>query len=355
METAAVTSIDVAEAAYNLELGPKDWLPNLLEKGAPLFDRGLGCAAAIWAGQADDQQPLVAHLCVGGGGPDLGHMFARAARDVGDSLLETPAAREGGARVASETDTHAPSILRAFEKQVGCKDVLGVWTLDPRLHGVGINIPSRDFISLNRHERRRWRRLAIHIAAGHRVRRHLGRLGDLEGTPISELSFEADAVIDPKDFVVTHARGAAKKKAASETLREAAVQIDRARSKRGVRNPNQALAAWQDLVCGRWSLVDWFDSDGRRFVVAIPNTLGDEDPRGLTKREQRVVELAAKGKTGKFISCDFGISRQRVSYLLTSAMRKLGVKTQAQLVLKMRTFKKASLADARRSFETQSL
>jgi DNA-binding CsgD family transcriptional regulator len=344
MDTAATTSIDVAEAAYNLELGPKEWLPNLLEKGAPLFDRGLGCAAVIWAGRFDDRQPLVAQLCVGAGGPDLGLMFARAARDVGTSLPQTSAAREGGARSASEADAEAPSILRAFERQVGCKDVLGVWALDPRLHGVGINIPSRDFISLNTHERRRWHKLAFHIAAGHRIRRRLGRTGELAATPVNELPFEGDAVIDPKGFVVRHAQGAARRKSASEMLREAAIQIDHARSRRGKQNPDEALAVWSGLIGGRWSLVDWFDAGGRRFVLGVPNAPGDEDPRGLTKRERQVVELAAQGRTSKFISYDLGVTRQRVSALLTSAMRKLGVRTQAQLVLKMRAFGEASQA-----------
>ena len=58
----------------------------------------------------------------------------------------------------------------------------------------------------------------------------------------------------------------------------------------------------------------------------------------LTKREKEVVALAARGRTSKFIACELDISRQRVSSLLSHAMRKLGVRTQAQLVLKMKAF-----------------
>jgi DNA-binding CsgD family transcriptional regulator len=346
MNPHAAAPIDVAEAAYDLRLGPKEWLPNLLEKGAPLFDRGLGCAAAIWAGRSADQQPMMAQLTVRAGEPDLGLMFARAARDVGMRLPQTSAARDGGACTASETDTSSPSILRAFEKQVGCKDVLGVWALDPRLHGIGINIPSSQFIALSRPERRRWRALSAHIAAGHRLRRKLGSAAVSGAMPVNELPFEGDAIIDPTRFVITHAKGHARRQDAAQALREAAIQVDHARGKLRNEHPDEALAIWQGLVEGRWSLVDWFDTDGRRFVVVVPNRPGTGDPRGLTQRERDVVELAARGNTSKLISYQLGVSTQRVSMLLASAKRKLGVRTQAQLVLKMKPFLRSAAARA---------
>ena len=89
---------------------------------------------------------------------------------------------------------------------------------------------------------------------------------------------------------------------------------------------------------GRWSTVDWFDSDGRRFVLAIPNSPHVSDPRGLTDRERQVVAYARMGQTNKMIGYRLGLSRSRVSLLLRSAMRKLGVRTRAQLVSKLGEF-----------------
>jgi DNA-binding CsgD family transcriptional regulator len=265
-------------------------------------------------------------------------MFARAARDVGMRLPQTLAARDAGARTASETNAESPSILREFEKQVGCRDVLGVWALDPRLHGIGINIPSPDFISLSRGERRRWRSLCAHIAMGHRLRRSLGSAGVFGAKPVSELPFGGDALIDPRKFVFAEAKGEAKEQDVAQALREAAIQVDHARGRLGKENPDEALAVWRGVLQGRWSLVDWFDTDGRRFVVVIPNPPGIDDPRSLTEREREVVALAACGNTSKWISYQLGVSTQRVSMLLASAKRKLGVRTQAQLVLKMKPF-----------------
>jgi DNA-binding CsgD family transcriptional regulator len=71
-------------------------------------------------------------------------------------------------------------------------------------------------------------------------------------------------------------------------------------------------------------------------VLAKPNAPNLGDPRGLNEREAQVATYAALGESSKIISYRFGISAAWVSTLLTSAMRKLAVKTPAQLVEKMR-------------------
>lgn len=83
-------------------------------------------------------------------------------------------------------------------------------------------------------------------------------------------------------------------------------------------------------------MLDWFDSDGRRFVLAKPIAPRAKDPRGLTEREAQVATYAALGESSKIIGYRLGLSQSYVSRLLNDAMRKLGVKTQAQLVEKMR-------------------
>ena len=85
-------------------------------------------------------------------------------------------------------------------------------------------------------------------------------------------------------------------------------------------------------------MVDWFDTDGRRFVLALPNSPDVSDPRGLSDRESQVVAYAVLGQTNKMIAYRLGLSRSRVSMLLRAAMRKLDVQTRTQLVLKMRDF-----------------
>ena len=99
---------------------------------------------------------------------------------------------------------------------------------------------------------------------------------------------------------------------------------------------DKAIEIWKALVQGRWSTVDWFDTDGRRFILAIPNSPEVVDPRGLTERERQVVSYAAVGQTNKMIAYRLGLSTSRVSLLLRTAMRKLGTRTRAQLVQRIR-------------------
>ncbi len=343
MNPSSATAIDIAEAAYDLQVGAKKWLPNLLERGAPMFDHGLGCAGAIWAGQSEVGEPLIAQLCAGPGHPDLGTRFARAARAARPhGRHRVPSPRPAGVRTASESAETQPRVLRALQKHVGCEDVLGLWALDPDLHGVGIHMPTSERLALSSSGRARWEKLATHIAAGHRLRCRLGFADELAGAPLSEIPLQADALIDPKRFVVTHARRTARNEDAAGALREIARRVDKARGRAGRQDPDRALEVWEGLVRGRWSLIDWFDSDGRRFVVALPNAPQCGDPRGLTERELQVATLSARGESAKLIGYRLRLTRPRISQLLRCAMRKLGVKTQAELVLKLAPFRRGA-------------
>lgn len=190
---------------------------------------------------------------------------------------------------------------------------------------------------ISRAERERWHRVLVHITSGARLRRGLGlQPTETPQASLSELPQHAEVIVDPKRFKVIEAEGAAKDVQASEVIRDAAIRVDRARGRLRREDPDEALGLWHGLVRGRWSLVDWFDTDQRRYILAQPNPPDLGDPRGLSDSELQVVTYAAKGETGKLLAYRFGISRQRVSFLLNSAMHKLKVKTQAQLVEKMR-------------------
>ena len=93
-----------------------------------------------------------------------------------------------------------------------------------------------------------------------------------------------------------------------------------------------ALEAWQAAVDGSWSVIGWFDTDTRRFIVLYPNPPGLRDPRGLTEQERRVAGYAALGEANKVIADRVGISTTRVSAALCSALRKLRLRNKAQLV-----------------------
>jgi len=336
LDPARSTAIDIVEASYDLELDNSYWLPNLLETGAPILDFGLGFAGGLWAGQAPDGQPLIAQWCAAPGCADLLRRYTLAAQAAGPELVaQTAQANAGSLDVLSDSKDTWPRVYRALTENIGCKDMLTLFASDPDLHGATISIPSPTIIELSAQGRRHWQMLGIHITAGHRLRRNLIDI-NVEGVPATEMPLDAEALVDPTKFVVSQAAGDARGRKASELIRQAALRVDRARGKLRKTDPESALELWQGLVCGRWSLVDWFDTDGRRFVLAKPNAPKIIDPRGLTEREAQVATYAARGESGKLISYRLGLSPARVSTLLTSAMHKLGVKNRAELTDMMR-------------------
>jgi DNA-binding CsgD family transcriptional regulator len=152
----------------------------------------------------------------------------------------------------------------------------------------------------------------------------------LAGQPNDDLSDGADAVLSPSG-AIAHAAKGAQSPDARESLRLAAKAIDRARSK-ARSNEDEALDLWQGLVAGRWSLIDRFDTDGRRFLIARKNDPDVTDPRALTLRERQVLAYAAMGHSLKLISYSLGVSTSSVSTTRKAAMRKLGLRTHADVM-----------------------
>jgi DNA-binding CsgD family transcriptional regulator len=151
----------------------------------------------------------------------------------------------------------------------------------------------------------------------------------IAGGALGDLADGADAVLSPSG-AVDHAEPIAQSSEARTQLRRAARAIDRARS---VARPHEdeALDLWQGLVAGRWSLVERFDHDGRRFLVARRNDPKVRDPRALTMRERQVLAYAAMGHRLKLIAYSLGLSMAAVSGHRKNAMRKLGLRSAADV------------------------
>jgi DNA-binding NarL/FixJ family response regulator len=164
--------------------------------------------------------------------------------------------------------------------------------------------------------------VAAHLGAGLRLRLALEQAGAGENA--------AEAVLDGSARV-HHAEGTALRPHAREVLREAVVRRERARTRNGRSEPESALALWEGLVAGRWSLVDHFERDGKRFVVAHRNDPDLGDPRGLTRRERQVAEYLGLGWSAKQIAYTLGISQAAVSNAVGRAAAKLGIAGRAEL------------------------
>lgn len=180
--------------------------------------------------------------------------------------------------------------------------------------------------------------LTTHVPAGHRLRQrelwtrfaaHLGTALRLRRVKAELRADTAPAVLTP-DGRLEH--GDAETIAAKSALSSAARAMDRARGKLRRLDPESATALWRTMVQGDWSLVDWYDHDGKRFLLAEENRVPSRTKRSLTKREEQVVACAAMGHSNKLIAYDLGISAGSVAVLLGRAARKLGVSGRVALV-----------------------
>ena len=347
MERVTSAVIDFAEAAYDLDASQSGWLRRLLQVGLPLFDHGLSVVGVEYARPPNGGPVVPRQFHVVSGPQDFPEHYAKAVSELPVNVTRW-FLRPGTAGTLSEISTRYPGAFAAIGRHFNHgKDGLQVTAVDPNGLGVHILAALPRVTRLAGRSRERWQMLAAQVCAGHRLRRAIAASrSDQNGK--AALPHNAEAVVDPKRFEVTDAVGVARKKGLAGKLRNAVVQSDRARGRLRSDDPHQALEIWKALVQGRWSMVDWFDSDGRRFVLAVPNPPDVVDPRGLTEREMQVVTYAIFGHSNKFIAYQLGISGARASLLLSSSMRKLGARTQAQLVKKVRDLRGLQVKETRR-------
>jgi DNA-binding CsgD family transcriptional regulator len=128
---------------------------------------------------------------------------------------------------------------------------------------------------------------------------------------------------------VVHAEGRARPRSAQDKLADAVRTHDRLRTDASRRrDPDAALRLFEGLLAGRWTLVDRFERDGRRYVVAYENT---DETAALSPREREVLVLGARGLSVKRIAAELAISQGAAGAYFASARRKTGISSRAEL------------------------
>lgn len=213
--------------------------------------------------------------------------------------------------------------FHAMMRRLGMDDCLGVIGTDVDEAGrtflhVAVPIPSS--LSVSPRTRHQLGRVAAHLASAWRLRK------------VSGASVEpAEAVLEPSGKV-SHAEGIARERDMRSSLVRAVAQVERARGALRRTDPEEALALWQGLVDGRWSLVDTVEADGRRFILARRNEPRVSDPKALTSRERQVLAYVAMGHSNKFVAYQLGLSTTTVATHLERGRRKLGAGSRRELI-----------------------
>ena len=338
MPKPAEATIKVTESSYDYATSEDVWFRQVLESSVPLFDHGLGIGG-IMATKSPTPHPQgeqdeIHRMDMLAGQTEFLMRHGQACRTLDPEDVHRDI--KTGFWQISESLAEKPEELGRWRKIVGCQDAVGIFALDTDGRGIQLIAPQREVATVGRAERGRLQMMAAHLSAGLRLRKAMASSQPDGGDDASALPLGATAVVDPRGFEVVETARDVRGAKALQSLRQAAVDVDRARGSLRRQDPDEALAIWRALVSGRWSMIDWFDSDNRRYVLALPNPPHITDPRGLTERESQVVGYAALGESHKIIAYRLGLSRPTVTNALNSAMQKLGVKTHAQLVERLR-------------------
>ena len=312
----AAHPLHLIEAAYRLDVPQADWLLELARTGARVFGAPSGGLAMLydttrgdWIHISDMQVHELPPGLVNG-------LFNHPDMDR-DTVLQMVRVFNGVVFGSyNAIALHFAPILKIAMDRFGVEDLIMLNAIDPTGHGCMVTMPDRRGRKRSSSEVRTYRRLAAHIAAAGRLRRRIESLAKL-GSPTDQ----AEAVLTPGGRV-EHASGPARTRAARSRLREALLRIDSARSRRLTQE--KSVAIWQALVAGRWSVVEHFEHDGKRYYLAHKNDPELTADRRLSARESQVLGYAGLGHSDKLIAYALGLSRSTVGTLLTRARRKLG-------------------------------
>ncbi len=316
--------VSLIEAGYNLEGNEESWLKQVLDQAKPLFDRGWWPTIGTY--QFTPNTIRMDHSVTSG--PSKLTQFLK---DSTDSSIVSPKAIDlvfrSGTQIGSmseEVFSRLPeqrAVMRRHTKGL-YRDVLGIKALTGQGRGLILSLLFFKTITPTALERKRWPLMVSHLGAGLRLR-NLAQSLTLDTGPV-------EGIFDGSGKLY-EAREEAKETSARDTLREAVKRIDYLRTRAGRSDPDTAMEQWEGLIQGRWSLVDHFDSDRRRFVVAIKNDPTYPDPRGLTMRERQVAEFVGLGHSCKEISYTLGVSQSAVTNCTARAQQKLNLSSLPEL------------------------
>lgn len=312
-------AIDIVEAAYALEETNAGWLDRLSAASVTDLDRGAGVIAYVANARTMALTGLGSKFVT----PNLLAVLQKLNHAAPASVKQNfRRIRRGFYAVHDEFRYHA-DLIEFWAREVtplGFADGLGVhapggaetltlWAPAPRREATPPRVKAM------------WTRVGAHLSAGLRLRLALGE---------AKIEDRAEAIVG-SDGRVRHATGPATGAGASEALRAAVRGIERARSSLRKRDPDAALALWTGLVRGRWSLVHYWDHDGRRFFAAHPNAPSFEDPRKLRERELGALTLSIEGASPKEVAYALGISDGNARAVIAAGLRKLGLRSRADL------------------------
>jgi DNA-binding CsgD family transcriptional regulator len=323
--------VTLIESAYAVDRSYPAWALGLLESVQAVIGCDLGGFMCFW--EAPGRRKLV----MGVDSVVVSGIGQKHAPRILDELVRTPWLTPivesipalGRCVLTSEVDPEGKLSYRSQSRNDGVYDGVNLIARDLDDRGFLISLGMRGGQELGDGLRRGLTRAVTHVLAGLRLRLRLSS-SEPSGASSPDSPDQPEAILSPAGRVL-HARADAKEASARVALATAVRAIERARA--GLcESREEALDGWKGLVAARWTLVDSFEQDGKRYVVARENRPRGGGIDGLTPTESNVVAYAARGMTTKEIAYSLGISASTVRVLLMRASRRCGVGRRSDLL-----------------------
>ena len=320
--------LDVIEKAYRFDVGQEAWLRDLAVSVYDQLGARMGLLGFYYR-IGDDGRVQMSGDEVQLDLPMPPPMPMRQALEslppefVRKSFARCECATQSQAADAEMKALLAP-IMEAAEAAFGWRDLVMLGGVDPTGHGLYLGAWLPRPTRLVPRVRATWSRVAVHLVTAYRLRRRLDAAQ-------SQLPDGADAILTPSGRV-DHARGEAETAEARASLREAVRGIETARGRLRRQDEHGAVDCWKGLVSTRWSLVDHFETDGKRYLLARRNDPEVVGVAALTDRERQAVGWAALGHGNKLIAYEMGVSASTIGVLLHRAARKLEATSRAAMI-----------------------
>jgi DNA-binding CsgD family transcriptional regulator len=325
----AADIMSVLGAVYDVEQPAADWLTRLLRELSTTLDLGAGVGGVLYEVLSDNHLRVNAIQGVGVS-PD----WCEAGLAMHQDSRLVPRIIAGYRSLLCATlpeliiDPQVQQRVRGDYQRHRVSGQIMVNGIDCSGAGCALYLFSRLPQTLSVQRRTLLRSFATHLATAYRLHRQLATGARMAPTDV-------EAVLTPAGHVA-HVAVGAKSNSARQQLENAVRRRERCRDI-AASEPERALGLSQGLVEARWTLVDRYESDGRRYILARENAPKPLGPAALSAREQQVVSLAAHGRSNKLIAYELGLAHSTVRVLMARASLKLGTTTRAELIARQRS------------------
>lgn len=321
---------DVLSAVYDLELTEQAWITQITRGIGTFIDGGRGTLGCVFRMDRGLQMHVLSPVRADDEVPDL-FQYLQATRDASEGFFQESSASGFGSLFAASgmgtlsvdrAFTPAYEIFRREFEATGVRDAAGL-IVPHTSSGSFIFFTARqtETSGVPLRAKSRWIELQQHIAAVYDLR-----------TGLDAGTFcETDAVWFNTSGDCVEA-GPARRDDIRDRLREAVRQRESNRLGDSSSKRADLQRYWANVASGKWAILDRFDSDGRRFVIALPISKYANALRGMTKRERQIFEALARGPSNKEIAWELGISQSAVSSHINHIYQKLEIADRSMAV-----------------------